>query len=78
MKQYIFHYNGDCVDVDESEFLEPGEMSYHEHLIQEDGKICQIGNWIDTAACGKPCTEAYFEDGNELIVFMEELEAVEC
>lgn len=76
MKKYVFHYNGDCENVDESKFLEPGEMTYHEHLLQEDGNTCTISDKIEVNACGKPCVEAYFEDGNELIVFMDELEEV--
>ena len=76
MKKYVFHYNYDCADMNESEFLEPGEMTYHEHLIEEDGMICTISDEIETSACGKPCVEAYFEDGNELTVYLDELEEV--
>ena len=78
MKKYIFHYNGDCANVDESEFLEPGEMTYHEHLLAEDGKTCEtdVSN-PDVTSTGMPCVEAYFEDGNELTVYLSELEEVQ-
>lgn len=76
MKKYVFHYNGDCENLDESEFLEPGEMTLHEHMIEEDGKTCTISDEVDTSSCGKPCVEAYFDDGNELTVYLDELEEV--
>ena len=75
MKKYIFHYNGDLENVDESEFLDPGEMTYHEHLLEEDGNVCMAVE-IDDAITDRPCAEAYFEDGNELIVYVDELEEV--
>ena len=36
LKDYIFHYNGDLKD--EHEEVGKGELTYHEHLMMEDGK----------------------------------------
>ena len=74
MKDYIFHYNGDMANKHEN--VEPGEMTYHEHLVEEDGKHCRADmnnknewGWIDEVV-------AYFDDGNELSVWIYELEEV--
>lgn len=70
MKDYIFHYNGDLAK--EHEDVAPGEMTYHEHLVEEDGKHCRS----DMEDRFNLCVEAYFDDGNELTVWIDELEEV--
>lgn len=70
MKDYIFHYNGDMKDKPEE--VGPGELTYHEHLMMEDGKHCRA-NLDDRFNLG---VEAYFDDGNELTVWIDELEEV--
>ena len=70
LKEYIFHYNGDLAN--EKEVVAPGELTYHEHLVAENEKLCRAniedrhGNSV----------EAYFDDGNELSVWVDELEEV--
>lgn len=70
MKDYIFHYNGDLAN--EHEDVEPGEMTYHEHLLEEDGNHCRA----DMEDRFNLSVEAYFDDGNELTVWIDELEEV--
>ena len=69
-KDYIFHYNGDLAG--EHEEVAPGEMTYHEHLTEEDGKHCRA----DLESSPTHNVEAYFDDGNELTVWKNELEEV--
>ena len=74
--KYRFHYNGDLAN--EREDVEPGELTYHEHLVQQDGHICEAE--ISTGfrgPDGRIRVDAFFEDGNELTVYEEELEAIE-
>ena len=70
MKDYIFHYNGDMAE--EHEEVGHGEMTYHEHLKMEDGKHCRA----DLSHPSLGVVEAYFDDGNELDVWITELEKV--
>lgn len=70
LKEYIFHYNGNLAD--EKEHVKPGEMTYHEHLVEENGKHCRA----DIDARYALTVEAYFDDGNELSVYIDELEEV--
>lgn len=70
LKDYIFHYNGDLKD--EQEEVGEGELTYHEHLMMEDRKHCKAD--INCASLGG--VEAYFDDGNELNVWIDELEEV--
>ena len=73
MKKYIFHYNGDMAN--EHEEVEEGGMTYHEHLLQQDGNICEVDlSDAYEGPDGKIRVEAFFEDGNELTVYTEELE----
>lgn len=72
MKDYIFHYNGDLANKHEDVAL--GEMTYHEHLVEEDGKHCRAD--MDMKGRFLPRVEAYFDDGNELTVWIDELEEV--
>lgn len=75
LRDFIFHYR--IHDAGTShEGLEPGEMSEHEHLMEQDGKHCQahIEPWYDEHSC----FEVYFDDGNELDVYLCELEPVEA
>lgn len=67
VRDYIFAYNGDMADVIDP--VEPGEMTYHEHLLQQDGHHCKADP--DEAVDG--IVEAYFDDGNELNVYLFEL-----
>ena len=71
LKDYIFHYNGDMKD--EEEEVEEGELTYHEHLRMEDGQHCRA-NLEYRNDSGS--IEAYFDDGNELSVWIDELEEV--
>lgn len=66
-KKYVFHYNGDLADTHEE--VEPGEMTYHEHLMAEDGKYCYAS--MESSPTDR--VEAYFDDGNELTVWKSEL-----
>lgn len=71
LKDHIFHYNGDLKD--EHEEVGEGEFTYHEHLMMEDGKHCKadVEGRNDSGS-----VEAYFDDGNELSVWINELEEV--
>jgi len=71
MKSYIFRYNGNMQDVHED--VEPGELTYHEHLMEQDGRRCTA----DLSTVDDGVVEAYFEDGNELSVYPEELTEVD-
>ena len=71
LKDYIFHYNGDLKD--KLEEVGEGELTYHEHLMMEDGKHCKA-DVEDRNDSGS--VEAYFDDGNELSVWIDELEEV--
>lgn len=73
--RYIFHYNGDLTN--EHEEVEDGGLTYHEHLTEEDGKPCEAD--LESGyrgPDGKLRTEAYFDDGNELTVYADELEEI--
>ena len=74
MMNYIFHYNGSEAETQETErkWLDEGELTYHEHLVQQDGNRCTAD--LSCAENGTVC--AFFEDGNELTVYLTELEAV--
>ena len=77
--RYIFHYNGDLADeqAEEKEGLEEGEYTYHEHLTLEDGKPCTADMSEAWRGCdGRKMVDAFFDDGNELTVYEEELEAI--
>ena len=70
-KDYIFHYNGDLQGVPED--VEPGELTYHEHLLEQDGRHC-IADLEDVEIHnGRSVIPAFFDDGNELTVYLEEL-----
>lgn len=70
LKDYIFHYNGDMKDKYEK--VCEGELTYHEHLMMEDGKHCKVDTDYDPLGG----VVAYFDDGNELSVWIDELEEV--
>lgn len=75
MKRYRFHYNNDLADVHEEVY--DGELTYHEHLVEQDGNICSAS--VEDAyrdGGGKLMTEAFFDDGNELTVYVDELEEI--
>lgn len=71
----IFHYNGDMANIQE-EVLDY-EYTYHNLLTMEDGKTCEAypeaGYY---GPDGKFRIEVYFDDGNELTVYEEELQPV--
>ena len=70
---YKFHYNRDLEGIPEA--VEPGEMTYHEHLIEQDGRHCIADpDDAEDKYDGRKTLEAYFDDGNELTVYLDELE----
>lgn len=73
LKRYRFRYNGDLEN--EPEDIEEGEMTYHEHLLQQDGNTCLSNLSTAYRGCdGRELVEAFFDDGNELTVYVDELE----
>ena len=75
LKNYLFRYNGDLAG--EHEDVAEGEMTYHEHLQQEDGNVCEAD--LDEGfrgPDGRFRVDAFLEDGNELSVFEDELTEV--
>ena len=80
MKKYVFHYNGseEICQEKEREYLEEHEMIYHEHLMEQDGNTCMADIEDASKAMNDfgPAVEAYFDDGNELTVYLSELEEI--
>ena len=76
-KRCVFHYNGDMKANEEEErrWLDPDEPTNHELLSAHDGQECTIWMYCEdfAIATGEPTTSAYFDDGNELTVYLSEL-----
>ena len=77
LKRYRFHYNNSEADshVIQKAYYEENlpedepMFTEHELLTAQDGNYCMAD--IEAIECG--VCEAYFDDGNELDVFPEEL-----
>lgn len=69
MKRYIFHYT--IQDGDKECFDDELACSYHDSLLSADGQEC-TAEFED----GDTITEAFFDDGNELSVYVSELELI--
>ena len=83
MKRYMFHYNGSEKEnhYEQLDYYhlngDHESLTEHELLSRQDGNICKAD--LDSALdneVGK-LVEAYFEDGNELDVYVTELEEIE-
>ncbi len=74
--KYRFQYNGD-LDNSREEAAE-GELTYHQHLQQEDGKVCDADfDYSFKDVNGRLLVDATFEDGSELTVYEDELTEID-
>ena len=83
MSKYLFHYNGSEAIYHDSqkrwyqENLPTDDARYmlteHEQLLRQDGNLCTVYMATKETWNGKEYVEAFFEDGNELTVCLDEL-----
>ena len=82
LKKYMFNYNGNEAknhEIEKAYFndIEEEYLTEHELLSQVDGMVCIAD--IDDYDEGEdgPIVEAFFEDGNELNVYISELTEID-
>lgn len=79
MKKYLFNYkptqNDFFAQAVERKHLPPGEPTYQELLALHDGQVCEVQ--IEHADPEFNIVTAYFKDGSDLDVYINELTEIE-